>query len=192
VYISSTGPPTIPATATAAKNQQQQGEGAVNEEQGKGAVKSEKELPENEKREVEKLKQRDREVRQHEQAHMAAGAGLTGGANYSYQVGPDGKRYAIGGEVSIDVSSEKDPQATIIKMGRVKRAALAPADPSGADRAVARKADANIRAAQTELQKERTKESGDSLPGAKDAAAEDETKETGETPPRGSLIDISV
>ncbi len=191
MYISSTGPPTIPTTATAAKNQQQS-EGTVKEEQGKGAVKSEKELPENEKREVEKLKQRDREVRQHEQAHMAAGAGLTGGASYSYQVGPDGKRYAIGGEVSIDVSTEKDPQATIVKMGRVKRAALAPADPSGADRAVARKADANIRAAQAEIQKERMEESGDSLPGTKETADEGETKETGEAPPRGSLIDVSV
>jgi len=180
VYISPTGPQI--ATATAVKNQQQQGE---------GAVKAEKELPENEKREVQKLKQRDRQVRQHEQAHMAAGAGLTGGASYSYQVGPDGKRYVIGGEVSIDVSPEKDPQATSVKMGRGKRAALAPADPSGADRAVARKADANIRTAQAEIQKESAAEN-DAHPGTKETTAENETKESDETPPSGSLVDITV
>ena len=60
------------------------------------------------------------------------------------------------------------------------------------DRAVARKADANIRAAQAEIQKERMKESDDSLPGTKETADEGETKETGEEPPRGSLINISV
>ena len=58
---------------------------------------------------------------------MAAGAGLVmGGANYQYQRGPDGKMYAVGGEVKIDTSREKDPKDTIDKMQQVKRAALAP------------------------------------------------------------------
>jgi hypothetical protein len=98
-------------------------------------------LTDSEKQQVQKLKQRDREVRAHERAHMAAGAGLVrGGASFSMQRGPDGRMYAVGGEVSIDTSAENDPDATIRKMQQVKRAALAPAQPSGTDRAVAAQA----------------------------------------------------
>ena len=43
---------------------------------------------------VSELKARDRVVRAHEMAHMAAGAGIvTRGASFSYQTGPDGQRY---------------------------------------------------------------------------------------------------
>ncbi|WP_425073245.1 putative metalloprotease CJM1_0395 family protein [Sagittula sp. S175] len=92
---------------------------------------------------VSKLQARDREVRAHEQAHKSVGGALAGGASYTYQAGPDGQRYAIGGEVPIDVAPvEGDPQATIDKMNQVKAAALAPAEPSSADRQIASMADA--------------------------------------------------
>ena len=96
-------------------------------------------LSEEERAQVEELKRRDREVRAHEQAHMAAGAGLiTRGASFTYKRGPDGQQYAIGGEVGIDVSAVPgDPAATIRKAEQVRSAALAPASPSGQDRAVA-------------------------------------------------------
>jgi hypothetical protein len=108
--------------------------------------------------EVEKLKQRDMEVRAHEQAHVSAGgACIKGGVSYQYQKGPDGKMYAVGGEVSIDTSPvSNDPSATITKMETVKRAALAPADPSGQDRAVAAAASQEETAAQQELAKKST------------------------------------
>ncbi|MBL8056004.1 MAG: hypothetical protein JNK29_04865 [Anaerolineales bacterium] len=95
-----------------------------------------------EQAEVEKLKARDREVRAHEQAHQAAGAGLiTRGASYSYKSGPDGQQYAVGGEVGIDTSPVRgNPAATIRKAERIRRAALAPAEPSPQDRAVAAEA----------------------------------------------------
>jgi hypothetical protein len=87
---------------------------------------------------VAELKVRDREVRAHEMAHMAAAGGYArSGASFSYQTGPDGHRYAVGGEVSIDMSAESTPEATIIKAQIIRRAALAPAEPSGQDRAVA-------------------------------------------------------
>jgi hypothetical protein len=108
-----------------------------------------------EKREVEQLKQRDREVRQHEQAHKAAAGGYAqGGASYTYTTGPDGKRYATGGEVSIDVGAESSPKATIAKMETVKRAALAPAEPSSQDRSVYTQASQTEASAQQELIKE--------------------------------------
>ncbi|MBP9003530.1 MAG: hypothetical protein KBH78_07915 [Candidatus Hydrogenedentes bacterium] len=91
-----------------------------------------------EQRELQRLRDMDRRVRQHEQAHLAAGGGyVRGGAQYTYVRGPDGKMYATGGEVSIDVSPARTPEATIAKMQQVRRAALAPADPSPQDRNVA-------------------------------------------------------
>lgn len=90
-----------------------------------------------EQRQVEALKQTDRKVRAHEQAHMAAGGGLVRGSSYSYQAGPDNKRYAVAGEVSIDTSPGRTPSETIAKAQQIRAAALAPADPSTQDRRVA-------------------------------------------------------
>jgi len=88
---------------------------------------------------IRQLQARDTVVRTHEAAHIAAGGGtITSGASYSYQKGPDGREYAIGGEVGIDASPVPgDPKATIAKMATVRAAALAPAQPSPQDMAVA-------------------------------------------------------
>ena len=119
-------------------------------------------LTDQEEKEVDDLQERDREVRAHELAHVMAGGSLVRrGATYQYTTGPDGKRYAVGGEVSIDVSPvEDDPSATIAKMEQVKRAALAPAEPSSQDRAVAATAAQNEAEARQELLKESMEEEG--------------------------------
>ncbi|WP_415033990.1 putative metalloprotease CJM1_0395 family protein [Azonexus sp.] len=91
--------------------------------------------------EVDKLQKIDREVRQHEMAHMAAGAGMvTSGASYTYTRGPDGMNYAVAGEVGIDTSPGRTPEETIARAERIQAAALAPADPSPQDRSVAAQA----------------------------------------------------
>lgn len=115
---------------------------------------------------VQKLKQIDANVRQHEAAHQAAGGSHAGGASFTYTRGPDGKNYAVAGEVPIDVSAESEPAATIAKMEQVKAAALAPADPSPQDMRVAAQADAAKLQAQAELRRQ----SGDS-PAGRAAAA---------------------
>ncbi|MFT6268139.1 MAG: hypothetical protein ACJAVV_000944 [Alphaproteobacteria bacterium] len=97
-------------------------------------------LSEDEKGKVQELKDRDREVRVHEQAHAAVGGQYAGSPTYEYATGPDGKRYAVGGEVSIDVSEEQKPEDTIQKMQIVRAAALAPAEPSTQDLKVAAEA----------------------------------------------------
>lgn len=103
-----------------------------------GALKSEQQLSEEEQRQVQRLKTTDQKVRLHEQAHLAQAAGLSvGGASFQYVRGPDGRQYAVAGEVQIDVSPEATPEETIDKAQRIRAAALAPADPSPADRAVA-------------------------------------------------------
>ena len=118
------------------------------------------ELSDEEQQEVTELKQRDREVRAHEQAHLsAAGPYARGGAQYDYESGPDGHRYATGGEVSIDTAPVRDdPAATIQKARVVKRAALAPAEPSAQDRRVAAEAGRMENKARRELSEERLEE----------------------------------
>lgn len=101
---------------------------------------------------VRELSQRDREVRTHEQAHAAAGGSTTGAPSYSFETGPDGKKYAVDGEVSVDLSPVKgDPRATITKMQKVYNAALAPAQPSIQDKRVANQASQLIAQAQSEI-----------------------------------------
>ena len=110
------------------------------------------ELTQQEQQQVTELQQRDREVRNHEQAHIAAaGQYAQGGAQYEYTTGPDGKRYATSGEVSISVSPENTPEKTIQKMRIVRKAALAPAEPSAQDRRVAAQASQEETRAQREL-----------------------------------------
>ena len=115
-------------------------------------------LTEEEQKQVTELKMRDREVRAHEMAHKGAAGQYGGPVSYDYQGGPDGRRYAVGGEVSIDSSSVAgDPEATIQKMQIIARAALAPAQPSGQDRAVAAQAQQTAAQARRDLLAERVK-----------------------------------
>jgi len=86
---------------------------------------------------VAELRARDAEVRAHEAAHQAAGGELAGGASFTYQTGPDGRQYAVGGEVGVALRSGRTPDETIANAQRVRRAALAPANPSTQDLAVA-------------------------------------------------------
>ena len=108
---------------------------------------------------IEQLKQTDAKVRRHEMAHIAAGGRyITSGANFTYKRGPDGKNYAVGGEVHIDTSEVPgDPEATLKKMKQVRNAALAPADPSAQDLKVASQASAQAAKALADLMISRTK-----------------------------------
>ena len=119
--------------------------------------------PEEPQLDTVKLKSRDQEVRRHEQDHLsAAGKLATGGANFSYQTGQDGKRYAIGWDVNIDTSPVPgDPHATIHKAQHIRRAALAPTDPSPQDRTVAASASAMEVQARRDLKEKETQESPD-------------------------------
>lgn len=96
------------------------------------------ELNAEQQRQVRELEQIDRKVRAHERAHISAGGELiTSGPSYSYTYGPDGKQYATAGEVGIDTSAERKPEANIDKGQLIRVAALAPADPSPQDYQVA-------------------------------------------------------
>jgi hypothetical protein len=110
-------------------------------------------LSQAERLQVAELELIDTKVRAHELAHLAAaGSYATGGASFQYAKGPDGKQYAVGGEVGIDTGKESSPEATISKMQTVRAAALAPADPSPQDQKVAARASLVITEASQELQ----------------------------------------
>jgi len=150
---------------------------------------SDTELSEDEKRLVLDLQSRDAEVKAHESAHQSGGAS-TGAATFSYQQGPDGKMYAIGGEVSISVKSGSTPQETIANARAVMSAALAPADPSGQDQAVASSAAMMIAKAEQQIAKEKQSE----LTGKevyKNEADKDNASQTGQIPDLEQL-DISA
>jgi len=126
------------------------------QDQQAATKKSPQQLSDEERAETQRLAQRDREVRAHEAAHKgAAGQYARSGAEFEYERGPDGRQYAVGGEVSIDISRPQDPQAAIQKAMIIRRAALAPAQPSAQDRAVAAEAAQMALEAKSDLQKEK-------------------------------------
>lgn len=118
-----------------------------------------------EKRVIEQLKARDAEVRAHEHAHMAAAGGVaTSGPNYVYVRGPDGRLYAVGGEVSITSAPVPgNPEKTIEKAKKIRRAALAPANPSPQDMRVAAAATRLERQARSELTREKAAEKAEEV-----------------------------
>lgn len=97
-------------------------------------------LNEQEKRQVQELQATDANVRAHEAAHKAAGGNLAGSASYTYERGPDNKMYAVAGEVSIAIGGGNSPEEKLSRAQQVRRAALAPSDPSPQDLKVAAQA----------------------------------------------------
>lgn len=163
-----------PQSATYEKPQLQQGSGsgldkdnAEDPSAGKENAESKQQEQQQkaEEQEIADLKARDAEVRRHEQAHAAAGGEHAGAPKYEYESGPDGRQYAVGGEVSIDISEERSPEDTIRKMQQIRNAALAPSEPSAQDLRVASEATQKANEARADLatqQRERFKDAYDS------------------------------
>lgn len=104
--------------------------------------------------ELRELQFRDREVRTHEQAHLAAAGSMAkSGAKFTFKTGPDGKQYAVEGEVAISLSEGQTPQETMARARTIRAAAMAPANPSSQDRSVAAQAVVMESKAQAELLK---------------------------------------
>lgn len=115
-------------------------------EESPSAADVEKQTPEPEvdpgereatRRAVSELRRRDADVRAHEQAHSGVGGALAGAPQYTYQRGPDGRAYVVGGEVSIRLQPGNTPEETLRNAEQARRAALAPARPSAQDQRVA-------------------------------------------------------
>jgi len=182
----------------------------VKSEANKLTQKASKEQSVEDQQTIQQLKARDAEVKAHEQAHVsAAGAIAIGGASFTYQTGPDGVRYAVGGEVNIDTSPVNgDPAATLRKADAIRRAALAPANPSSQDQAVAASATSMSGKARVDLvkltqkeneveeQKLKEKDEEDNEIGAsndvKTETSTDNPEQKDQAVDLGSLIDLSI
>ncbi len=110
-------------------------------------------LTQDERVELSKLKAVDTKVRAHEAAHQS-GPAASGGASFTYEKGPDGVMYAVGGEVPVRIETGSTPQETISNLQGVIATALAPADPSPQDLSIASKARVMMMKAQQEFAKE--------------------------------------
>jgi hypothetical protein len=132
------------------KQRRQQGKDKPVAERGNGNANTEQE-----RQEIAELAARDREVRTHERAHSSVGGQFAGAPSYTFKRGPDGVNYAVGGEVSISIpAGGGDPEQTLRALEQVRRAALAPADPSGQDRRVAASASAQMVEARAEIREQ--------------------------------------
>jgi hypothetical protein len=104
---------------------------------------------------VSKLKARDEQLHQHEQAHHTASNGLdVSSASFTYQRGPNGVNYAVSGDVSIDTSPGQTPEETLMRAEKIRDVALAPVDPTAIDRSVATKAQHMAMQARAEIVRE--------------------------------------
>jgi hypothetical protein len=91
---------------------------------------------------LDKFKQTDTNIRSHEQIHASIGA-TTSPISYTYEKGPDGKMYAVGGKVTLDTSLPDDPKAAAFKLDMLQKTASGPIDSSGADNTIASQANLN-------------------------------------------------
>lgn len=144
---------------------------------------AEQQLVQQEIRIIQQLKARDQEVRAHEAAHLAAGRPyVVSGPSYTFQRGPDGRNYAVGGEVQLDTSPvADDPQATLKKAETVRRAALAPVDPSAQDQSIAASATQTAAQARVEIAAQRREATQIEEPEVREEEPEDAVEATGDS-----------
>lgn len=108
-------------------------------------------LTDAEKQSVDRLRQRDAQVRQEEQAHAGTAGAMAGPIIYEYATGPDGRQYAVGGSVSVRLSNPSgDPAKFAQAAAKLSAAANAAHNPSAADLSAARKGYQAAAAALTE------------------------------------------
>ena len=106
---------------------------------GSSLVSDPLELSPEERAEVDRLRIRDQQVRQEEQAHAANAGDLAGPISYTTVTGPDGRSYAVGGSVGIRAQVASGDPAEAERIGaRLAAAAHAAVNPSAQDLSVAR------------------------------------------------------
>ena len=125
------------------------------EKDSTGNTKNTQELSVEEQQVVAELVATDAHVRAHEAAHMGAGGGLASPASFTYEKGPDNKMYAVAGEVGISTGEGNTPQETLAKAQQIRRAALAPSDPSPQDLKVAAQAASMEMSARSQIMAEK-------------------------------------
>ncbi len=160
---------------------------------GKENAEDQQQQQQAEQQQLTELKQRDAEVRAHEQAHASLGGQYASSPQYEYERGLDGRRYAVGGEVSIDISEASTSEETIRKAQQVKAAALAPAEPSAQDLRVATEATQIALEARNEIAREKAEEAQEAynqaIPDAQQSEKQQQNSVIGEIPSLEDIVD---
>lgn len=132
-------------------------------------------LSQEEQKEVEEMRRINGEVKRRELAHRAvAGNYARGVISYEYETGPDGKKYAVEGHITIDARPIlNNPEASIRKAQAIKSVKL--------DRSVSTEAEKMEREVRMELKIEKRKESYDVI-------KSEDTEETTDATPSQDLI----
>lgn len=129
------------------------------EDKKKNDSSSKNNLSQEEKQKIQDMENRDKEVKTHEQAHKAAAQGINSSSpSYETKKGPDGKDYAVAGEVRIGFTPTEDNEKNLEKAKTLRNAALAPAEPSSQDLKVAQDATRMIFEYSQKIQSEKSKE----------------------------------
>ncbi|MGK0373196.1 MAG: hypothetical protein ACJAW1_003468 [Glaciecola sp.] len=154
----------------------------------------EQQQQQNEQQQLTELKQRDAEVKAHEQSHASLGGQYASSPQYEYERGSDGRQYAVDGEVSIDISEASTPEETIRKAQQVKAAALAPTEPSAQDLRVATEATQIALEARNEIASERAQEAQEAFSQSIPSTQQNEEKYqqnsiVGEAPDLEEIVD---
>ncbi len=120
--------------------------------------KDPKKLDEDQLAMIRKLEHIEYSVRSHEMAHQASGGAMVGVASYHYTKGPDHKMYITGGEVKMKLPAAGSPETMLRAFEQLRRAAGAPGDPSGQDKAMAAFATQKIQQIKTQIAEGRAKD----------------------------------
>lgn len=108
--------------------------------------------------EIKHMKAWENHVIAHERMHMLSGGGMVGAPSYVYKMGPDGKSYITGGEVTLYVPKTATLEGSEASLSKLKSAALAPLDPSPKDMAAAAMATSIIERVRKMIHKKQMKE----------------------------------
>lgn len=98
---------------------------------------------------IKEMAAKEASVVQHERMHLLAGGSSAGTPSYIYELGPDGKRYISGGEVTF-YAGGGNPEAVAKSSEKVEKAVALVKDPSNADLHAAAVAAATANSAKSE------------------------------------------
>ncbi len=102
------------------------------------------------------LSDRDKQVREREKKHLRAAGNLSDGSStYRYEVGPDGKRYAVEGHTDIKVAQGSTPEERLRNAERAVQAASQAGASSPEDRKVIIEAQKEVSKAREEIAEEK-------------------------------------
>jgi hypothetical protein len=122
----------------------------------RGAGPQQPDLDADDLRALRELERRDNQVRTRDMAFIAAAGGAAGSYTIEYETGPDGRRYMVGAEVTLDTTEGATPEQTLAKARALRAATMSASRDSAQDAMAATKAMRMEAEARAEIERERS------------------------------------